>query len=467
MPDPSQVQADPDPRPIDLLIEGGIVVTMDPQWRLLEEGAVAIDQGRIVAVGPRAEVARAHRPRDLIDGRGKLVMPGLVNAHTHAPMTLFRGLADDLPVAEWLQNYLWPAEARFMTPEAVRWGTLLAIAEMIRSGVTTFCDMYFHVEHLAEAAKEAGMRAVPSLGFVDFPLPGVSGPQEALQLAEEYIRRWRDDPLVIPSVAPHAVYTVEARWVQEAKALADRYGVIMHIHLSETEAEVRDWEERTGKTPVKYLDDLGVLDRNVLAVHCVWITPDEIELMAQRDVAVAHCPESNMKLGSGSAPLREMLQAGLRVGLGTDGAASNNDLSVIGEIQTAALLDKLTHGDPAAIKAPTVVRMGTLGGAEALGIDHLVGSLEVGKRADVILLDLTQPHLVPLYDVYSQIAYAARASDVCTTIIDGRVVMRDGELLTLDETEVMARVREIARRIRAEMPAMAPAPEVRDDPQSR
>jgi 5-methylthioadenosine/S-adenosylhomocysteine deaminase len=451
-----QARAEPDPRPVDLLIEGGIVVTMDPDWRVLEDGAVAIDQGCIVAVGPRPDVVRDHRPRDLIDGRGRLVMPGLINAHTHAPMTLFRGLADDLPVEEWLQHYIWPAESRFMNPETIRWGTLLAVAEMIRSGVTTFCDMYFHVEHLARAAREAGMRALPSLGFVNFPLPGQSGPREALELAEEYIRRWQDDPLIIPSVAPHATYTVEARWIQEAKALADRYGVLMHIHVSETEGEVREWQERTGKTPVKYLDDLGVLGRNVLAVHCVWVTPDEIELMAERDVAVAHCPESNMKLGSGTAPLLEMLQAGLRVGLGTDGAGSNNDLSILGEIQTAALLDKLTHRDPAAIKAPTVVRMGTLGGAEALGIDHLVGSLEVGKRADVILLDLSQPHLVPLYDVYSQIAYAARASDVCTTIIDGKVVMRDGELLTLDETEVMARVREIAGRIRAETTSMVP-----------
>jgi len=440
---------------VDLLIEGGIVVTMDPEWRVFDDGAVAIDRGVIVAVGPRWDVVRAYRPGDLIDGRGKLILPGLVNTHTHAPMTLFRGLADDLPVSDWLQRYIWPAESRFMNPEAVRWGTLLAAAEMIRSGVTTFCDMYFHVDHLARAAKEAGMRAIPSWGFVDFPLPGQAGPEDALAQAEDYIRRWQGDPLIIPSVAPHAPYTVDGRWIQEAKTLADRYGVLMHIHVAETEGEVREMQARVGKTPVMYLEELGVLDRNVLAVHCIWVTPAEIELMAERDVAVAHCPESNMKLGSGVAPLLAMLGAGVRVGLGTDSAASNNDLSVLGEIQTAALLDKLTHRDPAAIKAPTVVRMGTLGGAEALGIDHLVGSLEVGKRADVILLDLSRPHLVPLYNVYSQIAYAARASDVQTVIIDGRVVMRDRELLTLDETEVMARVREIARRIRS---TEAPAP---------
>jgi 5-methylthioadenosine/S-adenosylhomocysteine deaminase len=310
-------------------------------------------------------------------------------------------------------------------------------------------NAYFHIEQVAHAARQAGMRAVPSFGFTNFPLPGQAGPPEVLAQAEDYVRHWQGDPLIVPSVGPHTPYTVDGDWIQAGKALADRYGVLMHIHVSETESEVKDSQAQIGLTPVHYLDRLGVLGPNVLAVHCVWVDPGEIEVLAGRRVGVAHCPESNMKLASGVAPLPRLLDAGIKVGLGTDGAASNNDLSILGEMQTTALLHKVTHYDPAAIKAATVVRMGTLGGAEALGIDHLVGSLEPGKRADLILLDLDQLHLVPLYNPYSHLAYAALGSDVETVVIDGRVVMRDRELLTIDQTEVVARVREIASVIRA------------------
>jgi 5-methylthioadenosine/S-adenosylhomocysteine deaminase len=435
------------PKTVDLLIEGGLVLTLDPDWQAFDDGAVAIDGQHVVAVGPREAICTAYRGRQVIDARRRLVMPGLINVHTHAAMTVFRGLADDLPVHEWLEKYIWPAEGRFMTPDTVYWGTLLAVAEMLRAGVTTFCDMYFHTEQIARAARQAGMRAVPSWGFTNFPLPGQSGPEDALAQAEDYVRRWQGDPLIVPSIGPHTPYTVDGKWIQAARALADRYGVLMHIHVSETRSEVEDSKAQVGLTPVHYLDRLGVLGPNVLAVHCVWVDASEIQVLAKRRAGIAHCPESNLKLGSGVAPLPRLLDAGVKVGLGTDGAASNNDLSILGEMQTAALLHKGIHCDPAAIKAATAVRMGTQGGAEALGIDHLVGSLEPGKRADLILLDLDQLHLVPLYNPYSHLAYAALGSDVETTIIDGQVVMRNRELLTIDETEVVARVREIASEI--------------------
>jgi 5-methylthioadenosine/S-adenosylhomocysteine deaminase len=424
------------------------VLTLDCDGRIFDNGAVAVDGQHVVAVGPRAVIGAAYRGRKVIDARRHLVMPGLVNLHTHAAMTVFRGLADDLPVHEWLREHIWPAEARFMTPDTVYWGTLLAAAEMIRAGVTTFCDMYFHAEQVARAARQAGVRAVPSFGFTNFPLPGQTGAQDALDQAEDYIRRWQGDPLIIPSVGPHTPYTVDGQWIQAAREMADRHGVPMPIHVCETQSEVEDSQRRHGLTPIHYLDRLGALGANVLAVHCVWVDAGDVQILAERGVSVAHCPESNLKLGSGIAPLTEMLDAGVKVGLGTDGAASNNDLSVLGEMRTAALLGKGIRRDPAAITAETVVCMATRGGAQALGIEHLVGSLEPGRRADLIVVCLDHVHLVPLYNPYSHLAYAALSSDVDTAIIDGRIVMHHRELMTIDEAEVVARVREISGAIR-------------------
>jgi len=434
-------------RPADLLISGGLVVTLDDDWTLIEEGAVAVAGGAIVAVGPAAELAPAYRAAERIDASGHAVLPGLINCHTHAPMTLFRGLADDLPLEIWLHEHIWPAEAWAVKPEMVFWGTLLAAAEMIRSGTTLFTDMYFFEDEIGRAAKAAGMRAILGEALVDFPSPNSKTPAAGLAYTEELLRKWEQDPLVRVSVQPHSPYGASAELLVESKALARRYDALYLTHVAETASEVAELRERTGQTPALYLDGLGVLDDKTVFAHGVHLTPEEIDLLADRGSGVAHCPQSNLKLASGTAPLPAWQRAGVRVGLGTDGAASNNDLSLWGEINAAALVHKLVSGDPTAADARTVVRLATRGGADLVGMGEQLGSLEVGKRADLILIDLQQPHLVPLYDIYSHLAYAAGGGDVATVVIEGRVVMRDRHLLTLDEGEILARAREMAGEI--------------------
>jgi 5-methylthioadenosine/S-adenosylhomocysteine deaminase len=434
-------------RPADLVISGGLVVTLDDDWTLIDDGAVAVTGGAIVAVGPATELAAVYRAAERIDAGGHAVLPGLINCHTHAPMTLFRGLADDLPLEVWLHEHIWPAEAWAVKPEMVTWGTLLAAAEMIRSGTTLFTDMYFFEDEIGRAAKEAGMRAILGEALVDFPSPNSKTPAAGLAYTEELLRRWAGDPLVRVSVQPHSPYGASAELLAESKALARRHGALYLTHVAETVGEVDQLRARTGQTAAVYLDGLGVLDGDTVLAHGVHLTPEEIELLAERGSGVAHCPQSNLKLASGTAPLPALLRAGVRVGLGTDGAASNNDLSLWGEINAAALVHKLVSGDPTAADARTVVRLATRGGADLVGMGDQLGSLEVGKRADLILIDLQQPHLVPLYDIYSHLAYAAGRGDVTTVVIEGRVVMRDRRLLTVDEGELLARAQEMAAEI--------------------
>jgi len=435
------------PTSIDMLVSGGLVVTMDEKWTLVENGAVAVHQGTIAAVGSAAELEIQFQAQETIDASGHAVMPGLINCHTHAPMTLFRGLADDMPLETWLHQHIWPAEAWAVKPEMVYWGALLAAAEMLRGGVTLFADMYFYEDDIGRAAKKAGIRAVLGEALVDFPSPNSKTPADGLAYTEDLLQKWDNDPLVQVSVQPHAPYSASAELLTQSKELAERYQVIYLSHVAETAGEVEECKSKTGLTPPAYLDDLGVLNSRTIFAHGVHLSDADIQLLAERNTAVVHCPQSNLKLAVGAARLPQLLAAGVRVGLGTDGAASNNDLNMWGELNSAALLHKLVSGDPTAADARTVVRMATRNGAEVLGLSNKLGSLEKGKRADMILIDLEQPHLVPLYDIYSHLAYAVNRADVTTTIIEGQVVMRDRQLCTLDEGELFAQAREMAAEI--------------------
>lgn len=435
------------PEPTDLLIVGGIVVTMDAQRRVLDPGALAVRGNAIVAVGAPDELRAAYAATRTLDARQALVMPGLVNGHTHLPMTLFRGLADDLPLDTWLQQYIWPSEREFLSEDSVRWGSRLGAAEMLRSGVTTFCDMYFFEDVIAEAADEVGMRGIVGQGFLDFPTPQGLDVEQNVAYAEQLIARWQCNARIIPAVAPHALYTVSPPLLQRLHALAERHDVPLIVHLAETRSEGQQIATQYGATPVRHLANLGLLDQRLVAAHCVWVDAEEIALLARGRVGVIHNPRSNLKLADGVAPVPDMLAAGVLLGLGTDGAASNNQIDLFAEIDAATLIHKAVRLDPTAVPAAAALEMATIGGARALGLEHLIGSLEVGKRADVVLVDLEEDHLVPLYNPISHLAYAARASDVRTVLVDGQIVLDDGTLLTLDEREVRRQVRGLAGAI--------------------
>lgn len=432
--------------PLDILIRNGRVLTMDPDLTEFRDGAVAIRGEQIVAVGGSETVGR-RSARQVIDARGGIVMPGLVNTHTHAAMTLFRGLADDVPLMRWLNDHIFPAEAA-LDSHQVYCGAMLACAEMILSGTTTFCDMYLFEDAVARAVQAAGMRAVVGEVLFDFPSPNYGPIERGLDYTANLIARYRDDPLITIAVEPHSPYLCAPDLLQRAFELAGRHGLPMVIHLAETVSEVQTVRQRYGRTPVEHLEQLGVLGPHVLACHCVQLSETDIERLRRYDVKVSHNPESNMKLASGIAPVPDLIAAGVCVGLGTDGAASNNNLDLLLEMDTAAKLAKVHRLDPTALDAATVLRMATSAGARALGLEARIGSLEPGKRADIILLDMHKPHLTPLYHPASQLVYAARGSDVATVIINGRIVMQDGRILTFDVDQAMADVNQIAMRLK-------------------
>ncbi|PKN36162.1 MAG: amidohydrolase [Deltaproteobacteria bacterium HGW-Deltaproteobacteria-19] len=435
--------------PLDLLVTGGTLLTMNGTMDLLENPVIGIREGRIVFV--KSGTAEMPEARERLDAKGCTILPGLVNTHTHAAMVCFRGLADDLPLMEWLERHIWPAEAKYVNREMVYAGTSLAIAEMILSGTTTFCDSYFYSGSAARAAVDAGMRGVIAQGFIDFPTPDSPDPSRQIEIAEKFVGTWRDrSPLVTPSLFCHTPYTCSTGTLTTIKETARRIGVPFQTHLSETREEVHIIRERFGKSPVQYLDSIGVLDEKTIAVHCNWIEEDELDLMATRGVKVSHNPESNLKLASGMAPVPKMLRRGIAVGLGTDGCASNNDLDLFGEIGTAAKIHKLTEMDPTAMDAATVLRMATIEGAKVLGLEREIGSVEPGKWADLILIDMEKPHFTPLYNLYSHLVYAAQGSDVTTAIVGGKVVMKDRRLLTIDLPAVMEEVRRIGRTIQTD-----------------
>jgi 5-methylthioadenosine/S-adenosylhomocysteine deaminase len=435
------------------LVDGGLVLVMDEAGTVIPDGAVAIRGSRIAAVGPSAELARRYPGARRIDASGRIVMPGLINAHTHVPMTLFRGVADDLDLKGFLYGRIFPLEARFVDDEFVRWGTRLACLELLEGGVTTFVDMYYFEDAIAEEAARCGMRAVVGETLVDFPAPDNKAWADALAYTERFLVRWHGDPLITAAVAPHATYTVSPEHLREAHTLAAKHDVPMLMHLAEARYEVKFIREKYGKGPVEYAAGLGILDDRVVAAHMIFPTPAEIALLAERKVGVVHCPQSNMKGGSGVAPVPALLAAGVAVGLGTDGAASNNDLSLWEEIDTAAKLAKVTTGDPTVLPARTALAMATRLGAQAVGMEHAIGSLEVGKQADLILVRTDSIHQIPHYDPYSLLVYATKAGDVDTVIVDGRVVMAARRVLTVNEAEVRERVSGYQERIGAALGA--------------
>jgi 5-methylthioadenosine/S-adenosylhomocysteine deaminase len=436
----------------DTIVTGGIVVTMDSDRHIYEDGAVVVKGDTIVAVGPRADLEARYEPGQTIDARNKLVLPGFINGHTHVPMTLFRGLHDDVTLSDWLYKYIFPAEAKNVTETFVRWGTRLAAAEQIRSGVTTFADMYYFEDAVAEETKKAGMRGVLGETFIDFPAPDNKSEGAMLEYTEKFLKKWQGDPLIHAAPAPHSIYTCSQKTLQDASALARKYHAPILIHVAEMKKEWEDSERQNGMSPVQYLDKIGVLGPDVVAAHCIFVDEADRKLLAQHHVGCVHNPSSNMMIASGVAPVPEMRAAGIAVGLGTDGpAGSNNDLDLMEEIDLAAKLAKITKMNPLALNAQAAVEMATIDGARALHMENEIGSLEKGKKADLILIGLDAPNAVPMYDIYAQIAYSLKASDVETVMIAGQIVMRDRNLLTVNEREAVAKAREYQKSVAASL----------------
>jgi 5-methylthioadenosine/S-adenosylhomocysteine deaminase len=432
----------------DILIANSTILPLAADMpKLIQQGYVSIKDSKIVALGPMADLADTYEADITIDGSGQLVMPGLVNTHSHAPMTLFRGMADDLPLMTWLNEHIFPAEAKSVNPEMVYWCSKLAAAEMILSGTTTVADGYFLEDSVAEAFIEAGMRSVVAQGVIDFPAPGVPDPSQNVKTAGTFIERWQNkNTLLTPAIFCHSPYTCSAATLKRAKELARHKNVQLFVHLAETKTEVEQIQEQHGTTPVRYLKNLDLLDKDTICVHCVWLDKMEIEILARTGAQVATCPQSNMKLGSGIAPLKEMLNSGISVGLGTDGCASNNRLDMFHEMDICAKLHKVINLDPTALPAETVLEMATAGGAGVLGLENEIGSLRPGKQADLILLDMKQPHLQPFYNP-DLLVYAANGADVANVIIDGKIVMQERNILTFDVDEAMTKVRELAESL--------------------
>ena len=441
-------QPAPARRPVSLLVTNGIVVTVDGSRRVIPRGAVAIDGRDIVAVDEAAAIAARFQGGETIDAGGAVVMPGLVNTHTHAPMVLFRGLADDLALADWLNNYIFPAEAKMVSPEFVRAGTRLAALEMIESGTTTFADMYYFEEEIAKETRAAGLRGVLGQTVIQFPVADAKTPADALKRAEAFINAFKGDPLITPAVAPHALYTLDAPTLKACRALADKHQVPLIIHLAETRAEIDAALTLANATPTQYLQGLGLWGPRTLAAHGVWVSPEDMTLLKAAGVAISHNPESNMKLASGTAPIVDYLEAGITVGLGTDGAASNNDLDMFEAMRQAAFLAKLTTRDPTAVSARTALDLATVGGARTLAMEQLIGSLEAGKRADVIVVSMREARQTPMYDPISHLVYTTRGDDVRTTIVNGRILMKDRQLRTLDKATVIADANRLAAKVR-------------------
>jgi 5-methylthioadenosine/S-adenosylhomocysteine deaminase len=432
---------------VDLIIRGGTVVTMDGSRRVIENGGIAIKDGRIVAVDTAAVMDLNYSSRQVVEAQGKVVIPGLINGHTHVPMTLFRGIADDLDLQEWLTKYIFPAEAKNVTEDFVRVGTRLGLAEMIRSGTTTYCDMYYFEDAIADETFKAGMRGVLGETVIDFPVADNKTNAEAMAYVDRFVKHWKGNALIVPAIAPHAPYTVSQDHLKAVREFSDRTGAPIVIHISETKREVDDSLKDKGASPIDYLNRFGFLNDRVIAAHVVWPTDEELALLKKLGVGIVHNPQSNMKLASGVAPVPAMLKDDLPVGLGTDGAASNNDLNLWEEMDTAAKLHKLISKDPKVVSAQEAFEMATIRGARALHLEKEIGSIEKGKRADIVIVDLDDLNQVPWYNIYSDLVYATKADDVRTVIIEGRVVMRDRKLLTLNEETIKADARRYRERV--------------------
>jgi 5-methylthioadenosine/S-adenosylhomocysteine deaminase len=436
-------------QPASLVVVGRAVITQNASRQVLSPGAVAINGNTIVDVGSPEAIGSKYRAAQTIRATDQIILPGLINAHTHAPMVMYRGLADDLALMDWLNKYIFPAEARTVSPEMVRIGTRLAALEMIESGTTAYADMYYFEEEIAKATKEAGLRGILGQTVIQFPVADAKTPGEALMRAERFIQLFKDDPLIVPAVAPHALYTNDKTTLLASAELGRKYGVPVIIHLAETEDEVTLAREKYNMTPAGYLESIGFWGPRTLAAHGVWVTDEDIAILKRRDIGVAHNPESNMKLASGTAPVVKYLKAGVALGLGTDGAASNNDLDMFEAMRQASFLAKHAAHDPTAVPAQAALDLATVGGAAALGMSQLIGSIEAGKRADLITVSIGGARQTPLYDPVSHIVYTTRGDDVRTMIVNGAVVMRDRQVKTLDRAAVIADANRLADRVRA------------------
>ncbi|MFH0933276.1 MAG: amidohydrolase [Nitrospirota bacterium] len=432
---------------VDYIIHADYVLPIDESLTVIKDGAIAVKGTKILKVGTSQEIFQKYTARNIINGKGKIVFPGFINTHTHAAMVFFRGIADDLPLKEWLEEHIWPAENQWLSPEFISDAIELACLEMLKGGVTTYNDMYFYEDAAGETTKRIGMRAVLGVGLLDFPTKSASTTEEYFANAESFIKGWKGDNLITPCIAPHALYSCGPDTLRRARRVADTYDIPIHIHLSETKWEVEEIRDRFGMSPVEYLESLGFLDERVLAAHCVWLTDHEIEILAKKKVGVSHCIESNLKLASGIAPVVRMLMSGVKVTFGTDGAASNNDLNIMSEMSTAAKLHKAVSEDPTALDAKTALLMATRWGAEVLGLGAITGSIEKGKAADLVMANLNKPHLTPMYNAYSHIVYSMRPSDVEMVMVDGKIVVNDGKLMTADESEILSKAKKWCEKI--------------------
>jgi len=439
---------------VDLLITGGTIVTMDADRRVIENGFIAVRGDTIVSLGPSSAMAypKGLIARQTIDAKGKLILPGFINGHTHVPMVLMRGLIDDVTLDDWLHKYIFPAEARNVTEDYVRWGTRLAMAEMIRSGTTTFADMYYFEDAVAEETKAAGLRGFLGETWIDFPAPDNKGEADMAAYSERFLKKWQGDPLIHAGVAPHSIYTCSEKTLRDAATLARKYHAPILIHVAEMRKELMDSLANNGATPVQYLERINFLGPDVLAAHCIWVDYMDMKILADHQVGCVHNPSSNMMLASGVAPVVDERAAGMRVGLGTDGpAGSNNDLDMMEEMDLAAKLQKTARVDPRALGAKGALEMATIEGARALHMEKEIGSLETGKKADLVVLNLNVPNAVPMYDVYSQVVYALKASEVETVMVGGKILLKDGKLLTVDEITAMAKAKEYGAKVQASL----------------
>jgi 5-methylthioadenosine/S-adenosylhomocysteine deaminase len=438
---------------VNYILSGGTIVTMDKQYTVIYDGALVIDDSTIIAIGKREDILNAYSANEVIDCKGHYIMPGLINAHTHVPMTLLRGMADDLRLDVWLLGYVMPVEREFVNPEFCKLGTMLACAEMIKGGVTTFCDMYYFESDIAEATAQAGLRAMLCESVLKFPVPDADTYETSIAYTREFIEKWIDHPLIKPTIAPHAPYSNTAETLKKSREIALEYKRPLMIHIAETRREVDDNIAEHGKTVVPWVKDVGLLDVDgVLMAHCVHLDEHEMRIMLKNDVSVAHCPSANLKLASGIAPISQMLGMGINVAIGTDGPASNNDLDMFEEMRLAALIAKVNPTDPTALPAKTALKMATYNGARALRMENITGTLEVGKLADVIVVAADPIHNTPHFDfnpdaVYSQLVYATKAGDVQHTFVHGKLLMRNRELLTLNEREIVARAKQVADEV--------------------
>jgi 5-methylthioadenosine/S-adenosylhomocysteine deaminase len=434
---------------IDYIVKADYLLTMESDLSVTKDGAVAITGKTITDAGTFTDISKKYTSEKIFDGKNKIIFPGLINTHTHAAMVYLRGLADDLPLQEWLEKHIWPNEMKWLTSEFVDDAVELACLEMLKAGVTTYADMYFFEDTAGKKLEKIGMRGVLGSGIVDFPWKGVAqSSDDYFKNAENFIKNWKGNELVTPCIAPHATYTCGPDNYKRAKEMADKYDVPLHTHLAETQFEVAEIQKRYGKTPVEYLESIGFLDKRLFAAHCVWLTDKEIEILAKREVGVCHCIESNLKLASGFAPVPKMLKAGVKVAFGTDGAASNNDLSILGEMSTAAKVHKAVSGDPTALDSKTALLMATKYGAEILGLGDKIGSIKPGKLGDLVIANLEQPHLTPVYNIYSHIAYCMRPTDIETVMVNGKIVVNNRRLTTMNEAEIITKAKTWQKKIK-------------------